>query len=288
MGFCSYPAATPVCGLQPRQKTEIKINIQKSIFFYRKTMFFLFYSENMFYLCTSKNDKNLLIMDRRLKIISITLGVVYVVCIGGSIYNNVTDFWLGFKKGFEQGLYNVETRKMNTLSSVGNFYINLKPENGFRTFPDLMLNQMDGTQMKAEIETMVVELNNVKDHLPKGTVAADIISFFMAFFTLFVMLFVPIQTFRIVHSITKDKIFNADNIRKLRQTGYALLAYFIADFVLNFLHYRIAAQDVRVEGYVLKMNWENTTLVLLGLVVLMFAEVLKVSVKMKEEQDLTV
>lgn len=227
-------------------------------------------------------------MDRRLKIISITFVMVYMVIIGSVIYNAMADFWLGFKTGFEDGLSYQETSKANTLSASGYFYLSIKPATGLRSFPDTMFNQLDGKPMRAEIETMVVELNNAKELLPKGTVIIDIIMCFVVFFAMFIMLFVPVQTFRIVHSITKDKIFNADNIQKMRFIGYALLAFFVANFMLNYLHYRIATHVVQVEGYVLRMSWENATLVLLGLVVLMFAEVLKVSVRMKEEQDLTV
>jgi len=227
-------------------------------------------------------------MDKRLKIISITFGVVYVIIIGGVIYNAMADFWFGFKRGFESVQIDKETKTIHSISSLGYFYLKLTPTEGSRSFPDVMLNQLDGMPMKVEIENMVVGLSNAKELLPKGTVPIDIIMFTMAFFALFLMLFVPVQTFRIVYSITKDKIFNADNIRKLRFIGYALLTFFTADVIFNFLHYWIAARVIQVEGYVLRMSWDNATLVLLGLVVLMFAEVLKVSVRMKEEQDLTV
>jgi len=227
-------------------------------------------------------------MDKRLKIISITFGVVYVIIIGGVIYNAMADFWLGFKSGFESVQIDKEAKTVTSLSSAGYFFLKLKPATGLRTFPDVINNQLDGMSMKAEIETMVVSLNNAKELLPKGAVIMDVISYIMVFFGLFIMLFVPVQTFRIIHSITKDKIFNTSNILKLRIIGYALLAYYVVDMVIGYLHYWVASHVIQVEGYELRMNWENATLVLLGLVVLMFAEVLKVSVRMKEEQDLTV
>ena len=229
-------------------------------------------------------------MDKRLKIISITFGVVYVIIIGGVIYNAMADFWSGFKSGFEYAQINKETKNMDPPTlTTGHFLLKLKPTTGLRSYPDVMLNQLDGMPMKVEIETMLVSLNNTKELLPKGMAIIDVTMLIMTFFALFIMLFVPIQTFRIVYSITKDKIFNADNIRKLRFIGYAMLVYFVADMVFSYLYYWIAARMVQVEGYVVRrMSWENATLILFGLVVLMFAEVLKVSVRMKEEQDLTV
>ena len=227
-------------------------------------------------------------MDRRLKIITIAISALYVASIGGYIHHEMADFMYGFKVGFKEGLKSVETGKMATLSTVGTFFLSLKPENGLRTFPTTIRNQVDRKPMKAEFEKMVVEVSDVKSMLPRGTLAADICSILLSLFALVVMVLLPVQTFRVVRSVTRDKIFDPTNIRKLRIIGYALLSFYIVTLTVNFLHYRIAAHVIEVDGYVLQMEWGNATLVMLGLVVLMFAEVLKVSVLMKQEQDLTV
>jgi len=227
-------------------------------------------------------------MDRRLKMITIAISLVYLASIGRYVHHEMADFKYGVKLGVKAALKMVETGEKSTLSTTGAFFLSMKPENGSRTFPTTMLNQLDRKLMKAEIETMVVELTDVKDRLPKGTIAADVCSILLSFFALFVLALIPVQTFRVVYSITKDKIFDSKNIGKLRSIGYALLAFYLANFVVNYLHYRVATYVVHVDGYKLQIDWGNNTLLLLGFVVLMFAEVLKVSVKLKEEHDLTV
>jgi len=227
-------------------------------------------------------------MDRRLKIITIAISIVYVASIGRYIYHEMADFVYGAQLGAKAAFKMTETGEMPTLSTIGTFFLSLKPENGLRTFPSTMHNRLNGKLMKTEIEQMVVELTDVKDRLPRGTVVADICSIFLSLIALFVLALIPVQTFRVVRSITKDKIFDPTNIHKLRSIGYAMLAFYIATFVVNFFHYRIATHVVHVDGYSLQMDWGNITLVLLAFVVLMFAEVLKVSVQLKEEQDLTV
>jgi hypothetical protein len=211
-----------------------------------------------------------------------------MVSIGGYIFREIADFIYGFRQGLKEALKSAEIGTMPSLSATGTFFLSLKPVNGFHSFPTTMRNQMDRKPMKAEFEKMVVEASDVRDQLPVGTQVADICSILLSFFALFVMVLLPVQTFRIVRSITRDKIFDPTNIRKMRLIGYALLSFYAATFIVNFLHYRIAAHVLEVDGYVLKMDWGNGTLVMLGLVVLMFAEVLKVSVLMKQEQDLTV
>ena len=223
-------------------------------------------------------------MDRRLKIITIAISIVYMAIIGEYIRGEMADFQSGYRFAREKP----EVGEARPFSSSGKFYLSLKPENGPRTFPTTMINQSDRKPMKAEIEKIVVEVTDVKDRLPRGTIAADVCMFLLAVFTLFVITLIPIQLFRVLRSISRGKIFDPTNIRKLRFIGYALLAFYIVNFFFNFFHYRIALHVVHIEGYSLKMNWGNTTLVILGFVVLMFAEVLKVSVQLKEEQALTI
>jgi hypothetical protein len=228
-------------------------------------------------------------MDRRLKIITVALGIVYVVIIFGYVYRLAVEFGSGFRKGFEMAQTNQETNAPPfSIASYKVFYLYLKPEKGIRTFPTLIYNEQDGKQVKAEIEKMVVELSGLTKPQPTVTVFAEVFMILLSLFALFVMVFIPIQTFRLVRSVTKNKIFDPSNIRKLRFIGYALLAFYTADLIGGMFHYLVASHFVNVEGYVLKYYWGEVSIVIIGLVVLMFAEVLKASVNMKEEQDLTV
>ena len=227
-------------------------------------------------------------MDQRLKLISIAVGIVYLLIIGNALYQEAADFVYGFKRGYAEGQSSVHTGEMPSLSSVGTYYLNVKPLNGLRTFPNSFINKLDNNPVKAEIEKVVVEVEDVKTKLSSGMLIADIFSILLSFFGLFVMVLIPILTFRIVRSITKDRIFDPGNIRKMRIIGYALLAFYVVDFIINFVHNKAAVSVFSLEGYSVQVDWGNTTLVLLGFVVLLFAEVLKVSLRMKEEQDLTV
>jgi hypothetical protein len=227
-------------------------------------------------------------MDRRLKIITIAISLVYLVIIGGIIQSGMADFVSGFKQGFNDGMNRDKKEGISTLSGSGTFFLSLKPENGKRTFPTVITNQLDRKPMKAELESVVVDTGKLKVKLPRGTIAADICTYNLCLLVVFLMVLIPVQTFRVIRSITRNKIFDLSNISKLRNIGYSLLAFYAASIIVNFLHYRIALHVVQVEGYSLKMDWDDASLVLLGLLVLLFAEVLKISVQLKEEQELTV
>ena len=227
-------------------------------------------------------------MDRRLKIMTIALSVSCVVIVGCSAHRLVASFVYGIKIGIKAGIENIETGKAPVMSSAGFFSLSLKPEKGYYTFPTTFRNQLDRKPMNAEVLTMLVELNEASDGLSKTTLAADYGSSFLSLFVILMMVFIPIQTFRILRSMTRDRIFDPSNISKLRLIGYAILAFYFTSIAFSFLHYSVASNLVEVDGYKLHMDWGNTTLVILGFVILMFAEMLKVAVAMKEEQELTV
>ncbi|MCL2416566.1 MAG: DUF2975 domain-containing protein [Bacteroidales bacterium] len=225
-------------------------------------------------------------MDKRLKIVTIAVSLIFAVI----TYQTMRDMAEGFIDGFREG-YEGARNEARGFPVTRTFHLSLKPEGGRFTFPTTTVPSTSLLQlsMKKEIRKMCVQVTYVKEQIPpKLRVAENSFGFFIIFFVLYAIVIIPIQVFRIVRSITKNKIFDFTNIKRLRMVGYALLVIYIADLVMRYLEYKIASHVVHIEGYTLQMGSGNLTLVMLGFVVLMFAEVLKISVPLKEEQDLTV
>ena len=229
------------------------------------------------------NHKTLCKMNKRLKIITIAVGVVYAIIVIGQVYRGIPSFIEGFKAGYN------DTR-VGRGYSPKTFYLSLRPENGFYTFPTTIVNQLDNIPMSVEFERVVVEIRtDVRERVPKRlTTARNLALYLFSPIMIYVILMVPIQVFRIVRSVTRNKFFDFRNIKRLRKVGYALLLFYLVNLVYNYIYYKIATHIVHIEGYSVQMQWGNEILLLLGFVVLMFAEVLKISVPLKEEQDLTV
>jgi len=224
-------------------------------------------------------------MNKRLKIITIAVGIVYTVIVFGQIYREMNGFAEAFKLGYNEG----RNEAMNDASGLPRkktLFLSLKPEDGPYAFPTTALNQLP---VKAGIEKMRIQVTYMKEEVPKGVrVVHNWAMVLLIPILVYVIIMVPIQVFRIVRSITKNKIFDPWNTKRLRKIGNALLLLYVVILVLHYVEYKIATHVVHVVGYSVQMDWGNYTLVLLGVVVLLFAEVLKISVQLKEEQDLTV
>ena len=220
--------------------------------------------------------------DKRLKIITIVVGVVFAVSFIDSFYR---EFIPGFKAGFSDG-YNYGRNQGRGRPVTRTFFLSLKYEGGHYSFPTTALRQLP---VNSEIERIKVRATYTREQIPIGIrVAENLFKFFALFLFLFAVIRIPIHTFRTVRSITKNKVFDPVNVERLRKIGYAILLLYIIFFLINYFDYKVASYVVQIEGYSLQMGRGNVTFALFGLVILMFAEVLKVSVRLKEEQDLTV
>jgi len=226
--------------------------------------------------------------DKRLKIITIIIGVVFAVIFIDGFYR---EFLQGFKDGLFNEGYNSGRNQGRGVPVTRTFFLSLKPEEGHYSFPTTTVSTTTQYQLpaNAEIERIRILATYTREQIPISVrIAENLYRFFSFFLGLFALVRIPVQTFRIVRSITRNKVFEPVNVKRLRKIGYAILLLYAIFFLSNYFDYKIAAYVVQVEGYLLQMGRGNVMLALLGLVILMFAEVLKVSVRLKEEQDLTV
>ncbi|MDR3220348.1 MAG: DUF2975 domain-containing protein [Dysgonamonadaceae bacterium] len=227
-------------------------------------------------------------MNTRLKIICILFGVSYLFLIGQVIYNEVIpEFVAGFKEGVKSvAKQHTGDETKESLPELYSFYV--KPLSGSFTFPTPLKNLKTGKLVNAETNTFKIVLNTpVK--LPGWIAIAKIIYKLSAFLILFFLIYIPILVYKLTRSIIQNVLFDEINVKRIRRIGYSILVLFgllvfsslvctaEAKNVFSFEDYKIV-HSLGVDYYLL----------LIGLITLLFAEILKISHKMKEEQDLTI
>jgi len=230
-------------------------------------------------------------MNTRFKIVCVLFGIIYFYFIGMSIIQGIPGFKAGFKDGrnaadrdHHRGAYSEgnESRFLETIE----FHIN--PVSGEYSFPNSVLNLKTGTTIFAEFPLVKAKVD--KSPLPKWiSTLSTVFALIIAFPLLFAIVFIPVQIFRVIRSIVKNEIFDARNVNRIRWIGYSLLLIFVTELFTNIVYTIEAHALVSMENYriVFRMDDELNTL-LFALVTFMFAEILKISHTMKEEQDLTI
>ncbi|MDR3339964.1 MAG: DUF2975 domain-containing protein [Candidatus Symbiothrix sp.] len=227
-------------------------------------------------------------MNTRLKIICILFGVSYLFLIGQVIYNEVIPgFLAGFKDGFES-VAKQHTDGETNESSPELYFFYVKPISGRYTFPTPLTNLKTGGLINAEASTFTI-LSNIPVKLPNWIAIAKIICKLSAFVMTFFLVYIPILVYKLTHSIIRNVLFDETNVKRIRRIGYSILILFGLS-VFSLLILTAEAKNVfSLENYKIVHSLdENYYLLLIGLITLLFAEILKISHKMKVEQDLTI
>jgi hypothetical protein len=226
-------------------------------------------------------------MNTRLKIICVLFGIAYFYFVGATIIDEFPSFISGFNEG-QRSVRNFDTRNNHDETDrTETVYFNLKPISGYYTFPSSMINLKTGNPVRAELSQFIAKVD--KTQLPPKIKIGYTILFLLTFPLFFVIIFIPIQTYRVIRSIVKNGIFNPQNVNRIRWIGYCLLYFFIVGIYAQFISVAEARALVDLEDYhiVFKVDGEYYWL-LFALVTLLFAEIMKISHTIKEEQDLTI
>ena len=228
-------------------------------------------------------------MNTRFKIICLLFGIAYFYFVGTVIVDEIPVAIASFKEGMANARKQYDEKSNNGFSEneTETLYFKVKPISGFYSFPSSVTNLKAGNLVQTELSYFMAKVNKAQLslHLKIGYG----ILLFLAFPTLFAILFIPLQTYRVIRSVVKNEIFNPKNINRIRWIGYCLLFIFSVEIYANFIYTAKAQVLIQLEDYriIFKMGEEYYWL-LFALVTLMFAEILKYSHTLKEEQDLTI
>lgn len=220
-------------------------------------------------------------MNTRLNIICIIFGIVYLYIIGEFIVSEVIPI---FKSSFREGWDDAYNEKEKSES----IYFYAIPKEGRRAYPTPLLDTKSGNTIQAEVNHFHAKITNPAP-LPSWIVITNGFLIIFSFGMIFLMIFIPVQAYKVIRSIIRNEIFDIGNINRIRKVGYSLLTIFVFLVFFAFISTITAQKLVELADYkIIFTVQEEYTFLIIGLLILLFAEILKISHKMKEEQDLTV
>jgi len=217
--------------------------------------------------------------NRNLVLYCAILAVIYVVSILGAFSDMSSAFITGFKQGYS------EAEKGND-SEI--FHFEVEPEKGSYTFPSTITNEKTGQSMQAEIGSFMVYQTNPENPLTGSDKLLKGLNLFLSLITMIILIYIPIQTFKIIRSVMKEVIFDQNNIKRLRKIGFAVLLLFICKYVSAYSDCLVASHALQIHNYKPVVKETHMIFLFLGIVICIFAEILKKATVIKEEQDLTV
>lgn len=215
-------------------------------------------------------------MKTRLNILSLLILAVFIYATGHEIYLGATDF--------RQGANERRSYKEDPSDSLEPPY-----------YLDLMLNSkgdvpVDSIYNKNTGRFYPVEYTSMKFYPKKEKSSWYIIM--ACFSSVFIILLFPVLIvcfWNVISSVKQARIFEHNNIRRLRIIGLCFCLLAILTGIPNLIMEIEAKKFLSIDGYsIVSGEWFASSLWIYALISFLVAEIFAIGLRIKEEQDLTI
>ena len=227
------------------------------------------------------NSKN-----RRLGVLTVLAIVIYIALILSSFFSGIDYFMLGFEEGSKKAT-SMKEDKIQTKNLTTVYFLDLKAKPGYSTFPDSISNLKGNGKVAIRYDKAQAHFENFTE---KGANSSfyNISQIILSLLTLVIITMIPVFFIKLNVRLKKEMVFDKRNIKNMRCIGVLLLLYYLVSFLQNWVVYSMNIQVFEFRDYVIQFEQADLIWVLLGVVVLLFAEVLSRGSQLKEEQELTI
>lgn len=215
----------------------------------------------------------------QLKVLSVLALIFYFVLILSSLLNGVDDFKLGFAEGSKSA-------KINSAPTTN--FVKIKPKEGFLSFPDTLVNLKTNKTVSIKYDNVALIRADKTPEIEKTVKGYKILSGVTMFLIFVIIVLLPIYYVKIMISMKNGVVFVKENIRWVRFIGELLISYYVLNFIFDWSQFKVNTMLFEFSDYIIVKSSTDFIWLLLGIIVLLFAEVLSKGTILKEEQDLTI
>jgi len=231
-------------------------------------------------LCNKSGANFCLCSMKRLK----TLCIILLIVFFGSIYQGaVLPFVEGVKYGLTIAKYQLDHNKKTddfTLMDV------VAKDNNY--LDESETNIKTGEKVLIRPSNMTIIVRTLPDK-PAWTLILQIIYFVFTVITLALGIWVPFLVVKIVRSLQHSEVFDRQNLKRIQRIGFILLIMGVVSSCLQVINIITAQSVINLAHY----NFTYSKAIdfnplIIGIIVLIMNEILRIGTEMKEEQDLTI
>ena len=167
------------------------------------------------------------------------------------------------------------------------FHVNLKEKN--EAGSSLTLREdVTNEALPVQIDSGSIQKTVLKSNIPAWLIIYEVIMTIGAFYFLFAIIAVPVLFYLIIGSVTRGRVLEQKMLGRCRKLGWFVVSLYVYLFLFKLYLYLEAVSAISLADYVITFKYVDFELLFLGCLILLVAEVLNVTLKMKEEQDLTI
>ena len=223
----------------------------------------------------------------KLGMLTVLAIVIYAVMILSSFISEMDDFLLGYemRSGYGRNIADSATQK-SMMKTV--YFIDLKVRESISTFPDSIhnLKRAERLPIRFDKAQILADAFSVEDN--SALRMMKVLEIPLSLLMLLIVVLIPVFFIKLNISLKKEVVFDKSNIKCMRWIGILLILYYFVMLTVSWIIYKTNLMMFEFAEYKIQFKQPDLIWILLGVVVLLFAEVLYRGSKMKDEQDLTI
>ncbi len=214
-------------------------------------------------------------------------GIAYVFMAVTSIISGWDSFKLGYWTAQQEAYYKTDATEDEAKYPGYFHFIKVKPEKSYKDFPSTLRNEKDEAVLRARSSAVEVMLpdNYIK---PENVKLFEFFDGLLMSLIIIIIIALPIQFTRFILSLKKEVIFNRSNINITRSIGIQVLLIYIFTTLHTFLQLRINQILFSFPEYTISRSSSNAAWLVVGISILLIAEILSRGLAIKKEQELTI
>jgi Protein of unknown function (DUF2975). len=163
--------------------------------------------------------------------------------------------------------------------SVDLFFVSLRPT--------AEIKEIEATTSSDSKAYVTISKASVTLHNSPKSIANITANFVIVAVTLGILVWLIVLIWKITSSLSRGKVLTNDNIRRIRIVAFLLMAKAAVTITSQYIDLYYLKSIVSLKGYEMFVDISYTKIIV-GLMMLVFAEVLVVANRIREEQELTI
>jgi hypothetical protein len=216
-------------------------------------------------------------MNKKLVILSCLIVFAFGMQTAYVSYEFINGFNDGFNEGYKEG------RKLHSKGHPKpdpNIALTAKFGSRGVTHDTLMVyNDKTGARIPVKVAEVSVEMKEIPFSV------YYMIPIALSLSILFII--ACVQFYKLIVSVARSKIFEWSNVKRLRYIGGVLIVLFLFEFIIGLIFLLRVGEYISLPGYHLDGEI-NAIPLILGLFLLLVAEIFAKGLRLKEEQELTI
>ena len=213
-----------------------------------------------------------------------TLCVVLLIVFFGSVYQGAI---LPFIEGVRYGM-TIAKYQLDHKEKTDDFILLDVVSKNYNYLEDSEINLKTGEKVLIRPNNMTVLVQSLLDK-PIWWKALQVVYSLLVLMTLVLGIWIPFLVVKIVKSLQNSEVFDRKNLKRIQRIGIILLVVGILGTLLQAINIYSAQSMVDLSHYSFSYTKViDFSPIIMGVVILIMNEILRIGIEIKEEQDLTI